>query len=495
MSLIIKINEVDITNLVNWETIEITDNINEKVNLCNFQIVKKGSQTYVPTIGQEVEIKDGSTFFFAGTIVKISRELTASKIEVYNLECKDWTQEADRYLITERYTNKTVDYIINDLVTNYATDFTDNNVDCPIVMGSITFNNLTLSQCIKKLSEAVNYFWDIDYEKDIHFFAKATKTASFGLTDTNDNYIPMSLSLLEDLSQLRNTVKVKGGEMTGSLRTETFDGDGSKTTFVLANKFSSLPTVLVGGVAKTVGVDHIDAEADFDCFWNYNEKYLRFKVAPAVGSNNISISGNPLIPIIVQVEDIVSVANYGSYEFYIEDTSITSLDEAKQRAQANLEAYGSKLVEGSFSTYTDGLKSGQVINIQSDIREIDESYLIQSVRMTMITPEKRVYNVDVASMRTLGIIYFLQELLLQGRKEVDDDQNDVLYKYYQVNEIAQVTEEISVEEAMEDFKTIGVQESIRKDPFEVIWVLSKYEPVDDNDPKRQFKLNISSYLY
>ncbi len=494
MSLVIKINNEDKTSLVNWESLSITDNINEKVNLCNFKIIKKEGQSYFPETNDEVEIKDGTTFLFAGTIVKISKQLISSYIEEYEVECKDWTQEADRYLITERYENKTIDYIINDLISNYASDFTNVNVNCSIILTTIRFNNLTLTQCIKKLAEAVNYFWYIDYEKDIHFFAKANEMASFGLTDTNDNYIPMSLSLTDDISQLRNRVKIKGGEIVGSSRTESLDGDGTKLIFVLANKFSSLPTVTVGGIAKTVGIDYIDDEASFDCFWNYNEKYIRFKVAPVASSNNILVTGTPLIPMIVQIEDSASISNNGIYEFYIEDTTITSLDEAKQRAEANLDAYGTQLVEGSFETYTDGLRSGQAINIQSDNRNINAVYLIQSVRITMETPEKRHYDISIASMRTLGIIYFLQSLLINGRKEITEDDNDVLYKYYQINEKIEVNESISIEEAKQDFQIISVGESLEKDaPVE--WVLGNYIPTGATDYKRNMKLDITSFLY
>lgn len=491
--MIITINTIDRSSLINWESIKITDNINEKVDTCSFTIQVKENQTYFPSIGDTIAITDTITLF-AGTIIKITRKMLSSEIEQYEVQCKDWTQEINRYKIVENYTNQTVAYIINDLLTNYAPAFTDTNVLCNIIISSVRFNNLSLSQCIQKLSESVNYFWYIDYDKDIHFFAKAEEQSSFGLTDTNENYVYKSLVLTDDISQVKNRVRVQGGEIEGDSRTETQNGDGTKTQFVTANKFSQLPTVTVGGSPKTVGVDYLDQEDSYDCFWNFNEKYIRFKVAPSNGTNNISITGIPLIPIIAQVEDDDSINELGVYEYYIKDTTIRSTDEAKQRASAEIDAYADTLTDGSFKTYIDGLKSGQVINIQSDIRGIDEDYLIQSVRTSMLSPFARQYDVTIASMRTIGIIYFLQNLLLTGRREEKSTENDVLYKYYIDWQQIQVTEDISVEEAVQDYQDTEVTESIRKDPFTVQWCLSPYFPTDDSDPKRPMRLDISSYL-
>lgn len=492
--MIIKIATIDRTSLINWESLKITDNINEKVNTCTFSMQVKENQVYFPDTGDEIEVSEGSEILFAGTIVKINRKLIAPKLEQYDIQCKDWTQDINRLLVVESFEDKSVNYIINYILTTYAPTFTGANVNCEFVFSTIKFNNLSVSQCIQKLAEAVNYFWYIDYSKDIHFFPKADEVASFGLTDDNDKYIPKSLNLAYDITQIKNRVKVQGGEIEGSSRTETQNGDGVKTTFPTLNKFSKLPTVSVGGSAKTVGVDYLDAEASYDCFWNFNEKYIRFKVAPANGTNNISITGIPLIPIIAQVEDDDSINDVGVYEYYIKDTTIKSTDEAKQRALAELEAYASELIEGSFKTYTDGLKSGQVINIQSTLRNIDEDYLIQSISTSMLSHDTMQYEVKIASMRTLGIIYFLQNLLLTGRREEKSTENDVLYKYYIDWQNIQVTEEITLETSVQDYQDVSVTELIRKDPFTPEFVLSPYFPTSDSDPKRPMRLSISSYL-
>jgi hypothetical protein len=497
MNITVKIETVDKTSLIAWESFRITDNINEKVNTCNFKIKKHAGQTYAPSIQDEIEVTDGADVIFSGVIIRITKSLDKSSlIETYDIECSDWSYDLDRFLVTESYTNDTVENIIADILDNYASGFTYVNVDCNVPVSSIRFNNITISQCLRKLAEAVNYFWYVDYEKDIHFFSKSKELASFGLTDTNDKYNIKSLSLTDDSSQLKTKVRIQGGEIEGSSRTETFNGDGTKKYFRLANKFSSKPAVEVGGVTQDVGIDYLDEEADVDCLWSYGEKYVRFKDSnpPTSGTDNVEVTGLPLIPIIVEVDDDESQNAWGIHEYFLKDTNIKTVDEAKQRAVAELEAYASLITEGSFETQEDGLRSGQVINVQSTLRGISADYLIQSVSLRMMTIDEGLYLVKIASMRTLGIIYFLQMLLLNG-KGIKEEGDEVLYKYRSDYQNIEVIEEIVADIAMQDYQDVEVAEQIRKDPWTAEWVLGPYIPADDNDNKRPMRLNISSYLY
>ena len=485
MNLSININGTPKTDVL-WSSLSIKDNINENVDTCQFETLSSVS------INDEITVYDGTDKIFSGIVLRVKRQTTAGK-ERYLIQSVDYTRVLDRQLAIEHYTNTTVSGIINDLVTNYASDFTTANVDCDINIASIYFNYLPLSQCIQKLAQAVNYSWYVDYNKDIHFFATNKELSPFNLTDDNGNYIFNSLIFTDDLSQLRNRVRIRGGEIVGDTRTETLTGDGTKKIFPLANKFSSKPSVTVGGTAQTVGLEFLN-NTGYDCYWNYNEKYIRFETAPASGSA-IDVTGTPLIPIIVQAEDPISIATYGVHEFYKKDSNIKSTDEAKQYAIAQLDAYKNSINEASFSTYTSGLKSGQLINIQSDKRGIDKDFVIQSVDLRMQGANKGVWNVRLASLRTIGIIQFLQELLLTGQTQVKESEDEVLYKYYTDYQDVNVKEDIALHVNMTDHQAVSVAELIRKDPWTVEWVLSPSFPTDDSDPKRPFLLDISSYLY
>jgi hypothetical protein len=334
--------------------------------------------------------------------------------------------------------------IIESLRDTYATDFTLDNVSGSFIIKSIAFNRITMSECLDKIAKALNYFWYVDYEKDIHFFPKNDEIAPFNLSDTSENYAWNSLQITQDISQLRNAVYIEGGEAEGNPRTEEFTApaeDVERTTYRLANKFSSKPVVTVNSIAQTVGIDFLNSDADYDCMWDYNQKYIRFTDGniPPVG-HIVEVTGNPLYPVIVRVQSTTSIGVYGVYEFVIRDKSIRSKEEARERALSELEAYQNGVIEASFKTYTKGLKAGQVININSTIRGINESFIIQSVRLVSRGNNTVEWSVSLATLKTVGIISFLQDLLKTD--EVRENENETLLSFYDFEDVAEVEDEI-----------------------------------------------------
>ena len=53
-------------------------------------------------------------------------------------------------------------------------------------------------------------------------------------------------------------------------------GDGETKTFKLPYRYDAEPVVEVNDAEKTVGIDYIDDEDDFDCLWNYQEKVIKW---------------------------------------------------------------------------------------------------------------------------------------------------------------------------------------------------------------------------
>jgi len=496
MNLTVTVESVDRTGYIDWRSFEKEDILNSQVDTCSFQIKKYETKTWKPSVGDEIEVLDGSSKIFAGVIVKAT-ETIEGKLLKYAVECKDWTAYLDRQLVNEKYEDMTIAQIINDINTNYLTGFTITNVNCDVEVNSVTFKRLPVSQCLQILAEQVNYNWYVDYDKNIHFFAKNSEIAPYHLTDTNGSYVFSSLQITDDLSQMRNRVFIRGGEIEGNSATENYKGNGTTKTFPLGHKFSSKPTVTVGGSAKTVGAEFLD-QSGYDCYWNYNEKYIRFDSAPADASA-VAIDGLPLIPIIVQAQDDASIADYGVHEFAKTNMNLKTRDEARQYAAAELEAYGNKLQEAIFETYESGLRSGQAINIQSDIRDINEYFLIQRVRLQMRTPTEGIWTVELATLRTMGIIEFLQNLLRDKDKEIIYAEDEVLEKHYIDYLTAQVTEEIDTITPEQDYQTIQVSESIEKNPMgedtEPDWVLGAYVPTSHSDIKREGRLDITLKLY
>jgi hypothetical protein len=401
----IKINSVDKTSDILYNSFRITDYINQQVDTCSFEC-----RNFKPLLNQEIEVYYDTDKIYGGVIVKVETQIRKGYSE-YQVTCKDYSQYLNRELVSERYTNKTVTEIITDLLAEYAPDFTMVNVVGTSLVTSITFNRLNLSQCFEALADLLKYSWYVDSEKDIHFFAQNDEVAPFNLTETAGNHAYESLKIIEDFSQLKNQIYVIGGEYEGESRSESYVADGTQKQFPLAYKYASISRVrIVGSPDLTVGIDGEDEEANFQVFWSPKQKYLRFKDSNYPDALDVvEITGIPLFQVFVKVPDVASIAEFGLYEFKIKDTNLTSRADAIARGVVELQAYADSIEEGSFVTNTYGLRSGQTINI--NVGDTNTDFIIQSVSMNMISPFAGQWSVKLATVKTLGIIRFLQKYL------------------------------------------------------------------------------------
>ena len=454
MSLIVKHNTVDISNSVLFKTVDVSDRRNDRVDVFKFSVQKDVGDTFTPLLDGDIEVLLDGVKRFSGKIQTLDESLVGENSILYAVTCVDHTHELDRLLITERFENTTVDAVIASLMGTYAPTFTITNVNAPLTVDSVAFNRIKLTQCLKKLADAYNFNWYVDYDKDLHFFARESEPAPFNLTDTSDNYIFKSLKIRRDLSQLRNKVLVEGGEIESTSRTLKYAGNTDQEEFDTQYKFSSEPTVTVdsgaGPVTQTVGIDNIDDDLLFDCMWSFQQKYIRFTAGnippvPSSGNTNVEITGLPLFPIVVAVPSPASIAQFGFREFAIKDTTITTQAQAIERAIAEITSYGNEINEGSFETYTAGLRSGQIININSTLRGTNEDFVIQNVKMTQLSPTSEYtvkFTVTLATLRTIGIINILQKLLLDEDLEINEQETLLTFLQFTDDEIG-ITDSIS----------------------------------------------------
>jgi hypothetical protein len=420
MAVVLTIDGIDHTAHVLRDTLRKEDNLYEKTDTLSFSLSRPLG--FVPALNSTVELSIDDTLVFGGVITRIEDYVTGGLIVHYDVTCADYSRLLTSKLANQRYTSQLAGSVIKDLIDTYAPGFTYTNVADGITLPTIAFDRVPVTEAIQKIAELTNYAWYVDENKDVHFFSPASEAAPFSLSDTNGNYIWRSLRLYSDTSQVRNRVIVRGGlEVSETERTEQFTAPSSadeRTVVRLAYKYDSISAVTVNGVALTVGVEFLNSDADYEAMWSYQEKYIRFTAGhePSAG-DIIEVTGFPLFPIIVQVSDNDSIAAFatadfdGIFEFLIKDDAIKSRDEAIARARAELGAYAQAIVEAEFETYEPDLRSGQTITIQSDLRGIDDEYVIQSVSAQPRNDGAVVYSVKLATLKTIGIIEVLQRLL------------------------------------------------------------------------------------
>ena len=421
------INGVDKTSLIDWTSVKKNETATKQADTLDFCIKNFGTKTYRPVMNDIVQFNDGSTKLFEGLVVQ-STESIDGLAKYFYVTCKDYTHTLDRQLVSKVYTGQTATAIVQDLISTFTTGFTTTNVVAGVVIERIAFNYLTVSQCLEKLTKMLNgYSWYVDYDKDIHFFATVLNLAPFSLTDTSQNFTFGTLDIKQDTHQLRNDIYIRGGNIiSASARTEYFSGDATKLIFPLGLKYNVEPTVTVGGVGKTVGLENIDVAGSNDCYWDFNQKTLRFETAPAAGTNNIVVSGTYLYPLVYRKQNNSSVLTYGVFQYIIIDKTITSTDAASQRADAEIAQYSTPTNYGTFQTNTSGLIAGQRITINSTIRGINEDYLIESIETRFKTPTALSYKVKIQSYASFGINDVLKKLLINNpadQLEIGENEN------------------------------------------------------------------------
>jgi hypothetical protein len=365
----ILINGSDKTNLLVKDSLEVQQILGAQRDTAKFSYRKYGSKSYTPAVLDTVLIYDGSTKIFGGRVLRISEKfLNNAEGLIYNLECADYSFDLDSLLVSQSYSSMTVNAIISDILTNYASGFTSTNVNCSVSIDKVVFNQVPVSQCIKRLADIVKYDWYVDADKDIHFFSKYINLAPFDLTDISGNYIVDTLERKIDGTQIANQIKIRGGEYEASSYQDIITVNGNtQSSFKLPYKFSNLTINLdTGGgyVSKTVGVDFIDDFTTKDVLYNYNDQTIRFNSALADG-NKIKFTGNPKVRVLAVASDPNSIISYGLREKIIEDKSIEDLTTARKRAVAELSAFKDIQAEAKFDTYTSGLRSGMLINLNS----------------------------------------------------------------------------------------------------------------------------------
>jgi hypothetical protein len=478
----IEINNVDRSDEITLSDLSITQNLTNSVDTAEFSIIKN-SLTLVPDFGDDIVIYDGTQKIFAGIVSKVTTSIDGMA-ENLDIKCVDYTEEIDHILVAKTYTAQKVKDIIADMVASFAPGFTTNNVSSDFIIDKIVFNQLPISNCLKRLATIVNYSWYIDENKDVHFFDKYANQAPYDLTDTAGKHIYDSLQRSADGSQIANRIKVRGGEYDGGLFSDTITVSGNDSlSFKLPYKFSNL-TIKVNGVSKNVGIDNIDNFTTDDVLYNYEMFMIRFQNNLNAG-DKILFSGNPKTPVLAIAEDGSSVVKYGPIEKIIKDTSIASNITARKRAAAELYACADSLIEAKFNTYTSGLTVGMVINVSSTLRSFSDKLIIKTITFQALTATDFWYKVGCVSAKTYDLLDLLQKIIAPENDPLDETEVSEMLYAININ--------TGMHEEWRNISPFAVQETLQLtelwmrnpfDPANISWVYGPYFPTSDNDPNR-----------
>ena len=439
----IVINSLDRTTDILSQSLVIEDIINDQQNTCTLSLIDR-SGNGIPSTDDEIIITDlDGNKAFAGYVTNVGMTKLENGVVLASVQCVDYSRLLDGFLVHDNFESQLDSAIIKSVIDDYAgaTGITYNNVLDGATLDKITFNYVQPSQVFRRIAELAGRYWFIDYDKDINYFPLTTTSTPFDITSATTTYSDLKIS--KDATQLKNRVYVRGGTKLSDPTTYSVKGDGVATSFPLPDKPHSV-TVTVNAGAETVGIKNIDTTG-YDWYLNFQEKYLEQDSGGSVlgTGDTLAVTYTYDIPILVALEETASIASNGVKEFAIFDNTISTTDEARERASAELTDYANNLVSGSFVTNTTGFRSGQYININLSEYGINDDYIVQKVITRSQGAGKYEYTVSIASAKTLGIIRFLIDLLEANRNIVEVNDDEVVDELFNVADSTTITENIT----------------------------------------------------
>lgn len=507
--ILLKVNGVDKSSLVEWQSIIKTEVLTKEPDALKFRIKNYPTKTYRPALGDEVTLFDGATKIFGGVVVD-TQERMDGLLKYFEVNAtKDFTHTLDRKLVANTYSEMTAKDIIVDLITNFtepSDGFTTVNVVAPTIVHSIVFNYDTVSEALKKLTNYLgNHAWFVDYNKDIHFFERTTQSAPFSLTDVGANFIWNSLVVQNNINQLRNHIIIRGGDVQGDAVTNNQVADGSQRVFFVGYSLTLASLLIEKSLAATpttfftlsVGKDGIDNPASFDTLYNPNNGLVIFREnnKPAI-NDHLRTSGIPTFPLIAEKINIASVAQFGTYQYLIIDRRIRTRAGASQRADAELAKYSEVSKYASFKTHTSGLRTGQWINVNSTIRNINESFLIERITTRLRTPDSLEFEVEMLASEDVTIVDVLNRLLsTDPLDQLNIGENEIVDTLFSAFETLDFGEVVVVSTSHNpQTETLDLDETDILQPlnYATIFVLGPYVPtiaLNGADKKRVFILD------
>lgn len=480
---------------VEWESIGFSSYLTRQSDQVSFSYKKFTTDNFVGSVNSNVKIYDTGSLIFQGVITQIDYEQVSSVLVRVSVTAVDYTNEMDGKLVNENFAGQTCEYIIQTLVAKYAPQFSTANVVAPVTIQNITFALEPLSKCLQDLAGMTGFDWYVDQYKDLHFHdATQTLPAPFDVTDDNLTFENGTLTVKDDLSQLKNSVYIRGGNQVGSSTPSNKLGDGTTVVFPIGYHYSAKPTVTVAAVSKTVGTFGVDPASGYDCLWNPDQDSIIFTAAPAAAAA-IVITGTPLTPIRLYLPWRESIAQYGERQLLVIDSTIVSFAGAIQRAQAEMLKYAANVVSLQFTTRTKGLGVGQYLNV--DLQQMGKTgtYIVTQIEATPYSTMAFEYKVTCVSTKLFDIVDLLTKMLRQQAKLFAPPSNENFDPAEWSNEEIALDDVATVNghQTAAPAETATIAESTTLPGgtglnFGTVFVLGPYIP---SGTKRQFNFNLS----
>ena len=472
-----------------YKTVRITKELDHRGSKISFKTENDFEEW------DDIDVRDGSgNLLFAGVAEKIIIDSPGNGVIERTVLSTGYKRLFDMKRIAQRYSSMLAGDIVKDIISNWTEDFTEGTIEDGITFDDVVFNYKSPSDALSQLASGIGFLWKINNDKTVDFFVRTKDAAPQTITDSSSNFRGLSIS--PEVSELTNSVIVRGGTFLSTEQSFKDVGNSEKTQFILPEKPHDI-SVEVNSVAKTVGTKIEGATPITDFVVNFQEKYLENGThAVLTASDTVEVLYKYDVPLRIRRKDHTSVAAMaaifpltdGVFENIIEDETIESRDLAKKVADEYLGNYSNAVIKGSFKTYESIFEPGEVLTINA--KGISNSAVIEKVIGRSVVNGFFEYQVFFATV-LFDFEDFLRMLLTRGSLDLND--SDVVENIENVSDEMRFSEEITVStDQNRVLEEIEFSESIYLEKNASIqYVLGPYFPTSHTDTKRAFILDSS----
>ena len=473
----------DITSFVQFDsTFNVQSVLTKQKGQFTFSVKAPQAPTLpsnFPQIGDTIyvnyTINGNKQLIFGGTLVTSEPVIDGQSggvVLLYQLTAADWGFLFDSKLVKKNYAGEDPHDIVVDLVTNFCpAGYTTNHVEVGnFLVSSIQFNYQQPSKCLESLAQQIGWDWYIDANKDVHFyFAEGNPGASsevslapFNIDDTSGNVEWPSLDVQVDITNMKNSVYVVGGTYAKDYvlspnpnatppqyaPLDVYTSVAGTFVYPLAYPYTqSTLTVTLAGVGQSIGTDQQTDPSTVEVLYNDHGRFIRFTSDPGSGKQ-IIIQGMAQIPILAHVSNPPSIAAYGELQDSIVDSKILSIQQAQERAQADIDMFGHPVYTVKFNTISvlaNQLSLGQQITLNSAKFGVSgKTLIIKQINCVARTPTQLEYHVQCLGSDDVTFNDIMLTLLQQQLGSATTSNSIVLEDLIPINETVKLADTVTI---------------------------------------------------
>lgn len=260
MRLRVEVVSTDVSEQVLIQTLQIRQSLTDRSSQLSLAFIRAGAdqQGVPPAVYGEAQYDvsifgisirelydiavidvDTGVRCFGGTIRQIKPERKKAGLVTLQCDCLDYSvllEEA--YVVAENYTNKTDQFILQDLITRYQPKLSAlaANVQSTVTIPTWTIKERSLREAIDELIEYTGCDYRVDYYQNFLYFKPRTKPAPWGLSDhpNNSTTFPIDafMEYSRDAIKIINRCTFLGAALTSTTRLKvTYDDPVSQQQY------------------------------------------------------------------------------------------------------------------------------------------------------------------------------------------------------------------------------------------------------------------------